>query len=136
MPVDHAGLEAQVAEIQRTRIVYDRGEHLKDVRCVSAPIRSEGRIVVALAVLPLPLRAYRARACSPLMSRQWSMREARKALPVVRLCEKRGPLADEMPFAAMLATRPEPDGGQRAGRVSQILVWLVLEPCRECSARL
>ncbi|WP_455834174.1 IclR family transcriptional regulator domain-containing protein [Pseudarthrobacter siccitolerans] len=63
VPVDHAGLEAQVAEIQRTGIVYDRGEHRKDVRCVSAPIRSEGRIVVALAVLPLPLRAYWASEC-------------------------------------------------------------------------
>lgn len=48
---DRASLETQVAEIRRTGIFYDRGEYQEDVRSVSAPIRSDGRVVAALAVL-------------------------------------------------------------------------------------
>ena len=51
LTVDRAGLETQMAEIRRTGIVYDRGEYREDVRSISAPIRSEGRVVAALAVL-------------------------------------------------------------------------------------
>lgn len=47
---DRAGLEAQMAEIRRTGILYDRGEYREDVRSLSAPIRSDGRVVAALAV--------------------------------------------------------------------------------------
>lgn len=47
---DRAGLEGQLAEIRRAGILYDRGEYREDVRSLSAPIRSDGRVVAALAV--------------------------------------------------------------------------------------
>ena len=48
---DRAALEAQMAEIRRKDIVFDHGEFREDVRSVSAPIRRDGRVVAALAVL-------------------------------------------------------------------------------------
>ncbi|WP_325484448.1 IclR family transcriptional regulator [Microbacterium sp.] len=48
---DRAAFELQMAGIRQAGIVYDRGEFREDVRSVSAPIRSEGRVVAALAVL-------------------------------------------------------------------------------------
>ncbi|MGO4689515.1 IclR family transcriptional regulator [Glaciibacter sp. 2TAF33] len=47
---DRAALEAQMAEIRRTGIFYDRGEFQEDVRSVSAPIRRNGHVAAALAV--------------------------------------------------------------------------------------
>lgn len=47
---DRASFEAQMAEVRRTGILYDRGEYREDTRSLSVPIRSDGRVVAALAV--------------------------------------------------------------------------------------
>lgn len=47
---DRDALEAQMSQIRREGIFYDRGEFQEDVRSLSAPIRRDGRVVAALAV--------------------------------------------------------------------------------------